>query len=292
MLDDYGPVLMKAIFSLLQETFRQWNAHRVPRMGAALSFYTIFSLAPLAILTLSLVSLAIERNAARAAMIAQFRAQVGDEGADMVDKILTHTSAANANPWAATIGFVVLLVGASGVFGELQDSLNQIWDVSSRRNPLLVLIRERAISFALVLLMSLLMLLSFLVSAVITVARTYLHGMLPRLDGVWDLGNSGVSFLMVVILFTLIYRVIPDTRIAWRDVLPGGLVAAALFVLGKLVLGLYFQLNTVASTYGAAGSLIIVLMWVYYSAQIMFFGAVLTRVYATQFGSHRDEELT
>jgi membrane protein len=281
---------MKTFFSLLHETFRQWLAHRVPRMGAALSFYTIFSLAPLAILTLSLVSLAIERNAARTEMIDQFRAQVGSAGADMVEKILAHTSAANTSTWEAVIGFIVLLVGASGVFGELQDSLNQIWGVTPRHHPLLVLIKERAISFVMVLLMSLLMLLSFMFSALISFAGTYLHGRFPRLEGAWELGNSGISLVVIAVLFALIYRVVPDARVTWRDVWPGASIAAVLFVIGKLVLGFYFGLSAIASSYGAAGSLIIVLVWVFYSAQIMFFGAEFTCLYAHRFGSHREDE--
>ncbi len=278
---------LKTILRLLHETIRLWNTHRVPRMGAALSFYAIFSLAPLAILTLSLVSLAVERSAVRAEMIAQFRAQVGGEGARMVEMILSHTSAANTSTWEAAIGFIVLLIGASGVFGELQDSLNQIWGVTSPHHPVFAMVKERAISFIMVLVMSLLTLISFLLTAAIAVTGTYLHGMFPRLDGVWELANSGASLLVVIVLFALVYRIVPNTRITWRDVLPGASVAAALFALGKFVLGLYFGLSAIASSYGAAGSLVIVLVWVYYSAQIMFFGAAFTHVYAHRHGSLR-----
>lgn len=282
---------MKAIYCLLHETFRRWNAHRVPRMGAALSFYAVFSMAPLAILTLSLVSLTIERNAARAEMIEQFRAQVGDQGARMVETILAHTSAANTSTWQALLGFVVLLVGASGVFGELQDSLNQIWDVTPQRHPVLIMIKERAMSFVMVLIMSLLLLLSFFFSALIAIAGAFFHDVSPRLASLWELANSGISLLMIVALFALIYRAIPDARMSWRDVIPGAAIAAVLFVLGKYVLSFYFGLSSITSMYGAAGSLIIVLMWVFYSAQIMFFGAVFTRVYALQMGSHRDDDI-
>ena len=281
---------MKAIFSLLPETFRQWSAHRVPRMGAALSFYTIFSLGPLVVLTLSFVSIAVERNAARAEMIAQFRSQVGNEGANMVEMILTQTSAANTGTWETIIGFIVLLIGASGVFGELQDSLNQIWGVVPSHHPLLVLIKERLVSFIMILVMSLLMLLSFLFSAIYSFAGTHLHQWFPRLDGVWEMANSGISLVVIAALFALIYRVVPDVRLTWRDVLPGAIIAAILFVIGKLVLGFYFGLSAIASSYGAAGSLIVVLIWVFYSAQIMFFGAEFSNVYAHRYGSHRKDE--
>ncbi len=284
--------MMKTFLSLLCETYRQWTANRGPKMGAALSFYTVFSLAPLAILMLSLVSLAVERNAARTEMVGQFRAFVGNEGADMVELILTETAAANTSLWATIIGFAVLLVGASGVFGELQDSLNQIWEVSTKRHPIFVMLKERAISFIMVFVMSLLMLGSFLFSAVIAVAGEYLHRLSPSFDGAWELSNSAVSLLVIALLFALIYRMVPDARVTWKDVWLGAVIAAVLFVLGKVVLGFYFGRSAIASSYGAAGSLIIILVWVYYSAQILYFGAEFTHVYALRHGSHRSHGYT
>ena len=278
---------MKTALSLLAETFRQWNAHRVPRMGAALSFYTVFSLAPLVIFILWLVSLVVERNMARAEIVEQFREYVGPQGAETVETILTRTAAAGTGFWEAMIGFVVLLVGASGVFGELQDSLNQIWDVSSKRHPLFVIIKEHVLSFAMLFVMGFLMLVSFLFSAIVAATGDFLHGRFPRLDGPWEWVNSLVSLLLVAMLFAVIFRVVPDTRITWKDVWMGALMAAVLFVLGKHVLGTYFGRSAIASSYGAAGSLIILLVWVFYSAQIMLFGAEFTRVYALRHGSHR-----
>lgn len=281
--------MIQTFLSLLMETFRRWNVDRVPRMGAALSFYAVFSLAPLSILMLSLVSLVIERNAARAEMVGQFRAFVGHEGADMVEMILTTTAAANTSPWMTIIGFVVLLIGASGVFGELQDSLNQIWEVSSTRHPVFVLIKERLISYAMVFALSFLMFLSFLFSAAIALAGSYLHGLNLGLDGAWELGNSLVSLFVIAFLFALIFRVVPDARVLWRDVWLGALITAALFVVGKYLLVFYFGRSAIASTYGAAGSLIIILVWVFYTAQIMFFGAEFTHVYALRCGSLRPD---
>ena len=281
---------MKGFVALLGETFRQWDAHRVPKMGAALSFYTVFSLAPLAILVLSLVSLAVERNAARAEIVGQFRAFVGDEGAKMMEIILTKTSAGNSGILGTIIGFVVLLIGASGVFGELQDSLNQIWGVSSKRHPVFILVKQRVFSFAMVFVMGFLMLVSFMFSAAIAAAGNYLHARFPELDGPWELGNSVISLLVIALLFALIFRVVPDVSITLKDVWLGAVLTAVLFVLGKFVLGFYFGRSAVASSYGAAGSLIIILVWVYYSAQILFFGAAFTRVYAMRHGSHRTDD--
>jgi membrane protein len=275
--------MMKAVLSLLHETFRQWDAQRVPKMGAALSFYTVFSLAPLAILVLSLVSLAVERNAARVEIVGQFRYFVGREGAEVMEMILTKTAAEDKGVFCSLIGFGVLLIGASGVFGELQDSLNQIWSVSSKRHPVFIFVKERVFSFAMVFIMGFLMLVSFLFSA----AEDWLHERFPRLDASWNFGNAAISLVMIALLFALIYRMVPDARITWRDVWLGAVIAAILFELGKFLLGFYFGRSAIASSYGAAGSLIIILVWVFYSAQILFFGAAFTRVYALRYGSHR-----
>jgi uncharacterized BrkB/YihY/UPF0761 family membrane protein len=176
------------------------------------------------------------------------------------------------------------------VFGELQDSLNQIWQVSTKRYPLFVLLKERVISFAMVFVTGFLMLVSFLFSAIIAAAGSFLHSRFPALDGTWEMGNSVISLLVIALLFAFIFRVIPDASITWGDVWLGAVIAAFLFVAGKFVLGFYFGRSAIASSYGAAGSLVIMLVWVYYSAQILFFGAEFTRVYALRFGSHRSDE--
>ncbi|MFN0076012.1 MAG: YihY/virulence factor BrkB family protein [Prosthecobacter sp.] len=282
--------MMKAFGSLLAETFRQWDAHRVPKMGAALSFYTVFSLAPLAILVLSLVSVVVEHNAARAEIVGQFRHFVGTEGAEMMEMILTKTAAQSTGIFGTLVGFIVLLIGASGVFGELQDSLNQIWGVSSKRHPVFILVKERVFSFAMVFVMGFLMLVSFMFSAALAAAGGWLLARYPGLGGPWEWGNAAISLLVVVLLFALIFRLVPDALITWRDVWIGAVIAAVLFELGKFILGFYFGRSAIASSYGAAGSLIIILVWVFYSAQILFFGAAFTRVYAMRFGSHRNDE--
>ena len=185
------------------------------------------------------------------------------------------------------LGFGMLLVGASGVFGELQSSLNEIWNVATPSHPFFELLRERAISFVMVLVMSLLMLGSFLVSAAEGMAGKYLHGVSAGLDGLWQLGTSGVSLLLTAGLFAVIYRLVPDPRILWRDVWAGAVIAAALFELGKWALGIYLGRSAIASSYGAAGPLVIVLVWVFYSAQIFLCGAEFTRVYTVHRGSRQ-----
>ncbi|MDB6140540.1 MAG: hypothetical protein JWO94_3612 [Verrucomicrobiaceae bacterium] len=280
-------LVMRKFFSLLGETYKQWDAHKAPKMGAALSFYTVFSLAPLVILVTSLVSTVVERNAARDEIVGQFRSFVGEGGAQTVETILSHAASQNTGWLGTMVGFIVLLVGASGVFGELQDSLNQIWGVSSKRHPVFTLLKERVLSFAMILVLGFLMLVSFILSAAIAVASRYMHAWVPGLDGIWELGNSGLSLVVVTVLFAIIFRLLPDILIAWRDVWTGALLTAVLFVAGKFLLGFYFGRSAVASNYGAAGPLIIILVWVFYSAQIFYFGAEFTRTYALRYGSHR-----
>ena len=276
---------MKVFLALLAETFHEWRAHKVPKMGAALSFYAVVSLAPLVLIVLSLVSLALERDTARQEIVSQFRAIAGEEEADLVQGILTRTVSPHTGKWGTIVGSIVLVAGALAVFDELQDSLNQIWGVTPRRHPLLALVKERALSMAMVLAMGFLMVFSFLSSAVVAAAGQYLHGKYPLMDGPWELGNSVASLLVIALLFALIFRFVPSASVKWKDVWLGATMTALLFVLGKVVLGFYFGRSAISSSYGAAGSLIIILGWVYYSAQILYFGAAFTHVYSLHYGS-------
>lgn len=280
---------MKVFFSLLAATYRRWDSDKAPRMGAALSFYTVFSFAPLVILMMTLISLTIEKEAARAEIVSQFQALVGNDGAAMAETVLAKATMVQTSLWGTLLSFAVLLIGASGVFGELQDSFNQIWNVSTKRNPAFVLVQERIFSFAMILIMTCIMFLSFLLSATASLIGQYLHGRSRSLDMAWEMGNSAISLLVITLLFALIFRGVPDVRIAWKDVWFGAMIAAVLFVLGKFVLGYYLGRSSISSSYGAASSLVIFLIWVYYSAQILFFGAEFTRVYALRYGSHRKD---
>lgn len=279
--------MVRKFFSLLAETYRQWDANKAPKMGAALSFYTVFSLAPLVILVTTLVGIVVQRDAARQEIVGQFRNFVGEGGALTVETILSHAVAQKTGWWGTIVGFVVLMVGASAVFGELQDSLNQIWGVSSKRHPVFLILKEKALSFAMILVLGFLMLVSFILSASIAVASHYLNAWMPGLDGFWELSNSGLSLLVITALFAIIFKILPDVQVAWKDVWLGAILTALLFVLGKFLLGFYFGRSAVASSYGAAGPLLIILVWVFYSAQIFFFGAEFTRSYALRYGSHR-----
>lgn len=279
---------MKRWLPLLKETFAAWSAHKAPTMGAALAYYTAFSLAPLVVLVVGVVGLIVEQDAARAAFVGQITELVGREGGATIEAILAHSAKQEGGLWATVVGFVVLLIGASGVFAELQDSLNTIWEAPPQRRPWVALIRGRLLSFAMVFALGFVVLVSLLLSTAIAALGTYMKSWAPGLGVIWESANSLVSLVVVTLLFAALFRFLPDVRVAWRDVWRGATITAALFIFGKFLLGLYIGRSAFASAYGAAGSLVIVLVWVFYSAQIFFFGAEFTRVFACRHGSHRN----
>lgn len=276
----------EAALALLKETFSAWNDHKAPKMGAALAYYTAFSLAPLLVIVVGVVGLVIKQDRARTEIVAQFTELVGKQGGATVNTILSQAASQDTGLWATLIGLVVLLVGASGVFAELQDSLNTIWEVPPRAMKWSALIRDRLISFALVFALGFLVLVSLLLSAGVAALGAFVKGRLNGFDAVWEGANSLVLFAVVTLLFAALFRFLPDLKIAWRDVWTGAALTAALFIVGKFLLGVYIGHSAFASAYGAAGSLVIVLVWVFYSAQIFFFGAEFTRVFARRHGTH------
>jgi membrane protein len=278
--------MMKRFLPLLKESFASWMAHKGPQMGAALAYYTAFSLAPLVVLVVGVVGLIVDQDAAKAEFVAQISALMGKDGGTTVETILAHSARQEAGFWAAFIGFVVLLIGASGVFAELQDSLNTIWEAPPQQRRWLALIRERLLSFAMVFALGFLVLVSLLLSAGIAALGAYMKSRMPGFDAILESANSLVSLVVVTLLFAGLFRFLPDVRVAWRDVWTGAAMTAVLFILGKFLLGFYIGRSAFASAYGAAGSLIIVLVWVFYSAQIFFFGAEFTRAFARRHGSH------
>lgn len=277
---------LKSFLPLLKETFISWNAHKAPKMGAALAYYTTFSMAPLIVLIVGIAGLVVEQDEARSSIVAQLSTLMGAEGGAIAESILTNSAKQETGLATTMIGLIVLLVGASGVFAELQDSLNIIWDAPIREHPWRALVRERLLSFAMVFVLGFLMLVSLVLSAGIALVGARMKGWAPGFDMIWEGANSLVSFLVITLLFAAIYRFLPDVRIAWRDVWTGALLTSALFILGKYLLGVYIAHSAFASVYGAVGSLVIILVWVFYSAQIFFFGAEFTCVFARRHGSH------
>jgi membrane protein len=282
------PVDFKIHGQILKETVASVLDSKTPRLGAALAYYTVFAIAPLFLIVLHVSSLWFGEEAARHELFGQIQGLLGTQGGKAIESIVTSAAQQPQTGWWATcLATVTLLIAATGVFVELQDALNTIWHVE--RNPgsgIFQFVKDRLLSFAMILGGGFLLLVSLVISAGLSGLGHYLHGELPAERMAWTVLNFAVSLAVITALFTMIFKFLPDVRIAWRDVWLGGFITAVLFNLGKFLLGFYLGRSSVTSAYGAAGSLVVILLWVYYSAQILFFGAQLTRVYANRCGAH------
>jgi membrane protein len=273
-------------WTMLREAASDWAEDKASQLGAALAFYSILSIAPLMMIAISVAGLIFGEEAARGELLGQIEGMVGEEGGAAIEQMLAHAKKPEHGTIAGVIGLITLLVGASGAFGQLQDSMNTIWEVPPKTGGgMWGFIRTRFLSFAMVLGVGFLLLVSLILSAVVAGMGTYLSGMMPELEAVFHAGNEVVTFLVVTVLFAMIFKVLPDAQVAWRDVWVGALLTAALFTIGKILIGLYLGKTGLSSTYGTAGSLVVLVVWIYYSAQILFFGAELTQVYARRHGS-------
>ena len=253
-------------------------------MGAALSFYTVFSLAPMLLLVISIAGLAFGREASQGAVIRQVAELIGAKGGEAVSAMLTSASAVGSGVLATVVGIVSFAIFATSAFVELQDDLNIIWKAKrATYSSLLVLLRSRLVSLSLIVAIGFLLLVSLIVDAGISAASQYLsrYGLSVVLEGV----NLGVTLGASTLLFALIYKVLPTAEIAWRDVWVGAVATALMFLIGKFLIGFYLGQSNLASTFGAAGSVITILLWVYYSSQIVLFGAEFTKAYAELRGS-------
>ncbi len=278
---------MTAAWTLLKRTYAEWSEDRVPRLAAALAYYTTFSLAPLLIVLIAIAGAVFGAEAVRGQLDDQIRGLLGDNGAKAIQEMVQSATTNKSSGIVATILSVgVLVLGASGVFGELQDSLNTIWEVKPKPGRgLRGLLHDRLLSFGMVLAIAFLLIVSLVVSAVITGLGTFVGGRAGALAPLWHGVDVIVSIAILSALFAAIFKFLPDVEIAWRDVWVGAVVTSVLFTIGKLLLGIYLGRSSTVSVYGAAGSLVVLLIWVYYSAQILFFGAELTQVYANQYGT-------
>lgn len=269
---------------LFRQAFSDWNDHDAPTMGAALAYYSVLSLAPLLVLAVGIAGMVYGQKAASGEILYQVRGLVGEGGAEVIQDILKNAKSPATGSIASAIGIITLLFGASGVFKALRDSLNRIWGVKGTGQAgVWATIRQETWTFSMVLGIGFLLMISLVVSAVLTALGKFLQGRLPV--GLLQFFNVIVSLIVITLLFALIYRVVPSTRIEWQDVWVGSFVTALLFTTGKYLIGLYLGKASVGSAYGAAGSLVAVLVWVYYSAQIFLLGAEFTHVYARLEGS-------
>ena len=272
---------------LLQSTFEIWSDHNAPRLGAALSFYMLLSMAPLLILLVTICGLVFSEASARQQIMAQATAIAGQAGEHTISMLMENAARPKSGILASVVALVTLLLGASGVFLELRDSLNTIWDAPKQTGSALrTMVWTRLTSFGMVLGLGLLLLVSLVLSAAITIIENFFFGLIPLNVAVLSrVANFIIPLIAISVLFALIFKFVPDVPIAWRDVVVGAVVTAVLFSIGKALLAYYLGTVGVGSTYGAAGSLVAFVVWVYYSAQIFFFGAVFTKNYASCYGS-------
>ncbi len=277
---------LKVLVNLLKETFQEWNEDKVPRLAAALAYYTAFSLAPLLIVVISIAGLAYGDEAVQGQLRYQIQGLVGSQAAGAIQDMLVNFRHPSAGIIATVLGLVTLLLGAAGLFGQLQDALDTVWEVTPKPNQgIRAMLRQRFISFTMVLGIGFMLLVSLVLSALLSAVGSWMSVNLPLPEFALQVINFVVSFAVVTLLFALIYKVLPDVKIAWRDVWMGAAVTAMLFTIGKLLIGLYLGNSSIASGYGAAGSFVVLLLWIYYSAQILLFGAEFTQVYARNYGS-------
>lgn len=277
------------LLQLVKSTFSAWSDDNVPRLGASLAYYTALSLAPLVVVVLGVAGLAFGKQAVQGELIWEIQSTVGKDGAAFIQQLIQSSAREQTGILATVLALVALFFGATSAVVELTDALNTIWHVPANRaggwKSIARLLRTRFVSFAMVLGVGFLLLVSLLVSALLAALGRYFGEILPIPEAALHALNLGLSFIVITFLFGMIYKLLPDVRLEWSDVAIGAAVTSLLFSLGKLLLGLYLGKSTLGSTYGAAGSFVIVLVWVYYSAQVFFLGAEFTRMYALQFGS-------
>lgn len=275
------------IISLLKQTYTEWSNDKATRLGAALSFYTILSIAPLVVVAAAVATLFVGADAVQSQLHETLSGLMGLNGAKAIEDMAAANSAnRGTGAFSAVVGILTLIFAASGVFAELQDSLNTIWGVKTKPGAgWASLIRDRFLSLSMVLGTGFLLLVSLLVSAVLAGVGKYVSGALPGGELLWSIINFVFSLAVIAFLFAMIFKYVPDVVIKWRDALPGAFVTALLFVIGKELIGLYLGRSSVSSAYGAAGALILVLLWVYYVSQIFFFGVEFTQVLAAARGS-------
>jgi len=274
-------VSTKNAITYAKQTYSRWSDHHAPRLGASVAFYSILSFAPLLVLITGIIALVFGHESAHGALVNEARQVIGDRGADTVDSLLKNAQKPGSGIFSSVVAFITLLFGASGVFAELQDALNIMWDVPEQSKAgFMGLIKQRLFSFGMILSVGFLLLVSLLLSTGLAYVGHAFGQLVTFPPAVLELLNFVLSFVVITVLFALMFKYVPSVHVHWRDVIVGAIGTALLFTIGKFLLGLYLGKASVGSTYGAAGSLVAVVVWIYYSAQIFFFGAEFTRIYA------------
>jgi membrane protein len=281
--------VLSETWKLLRETSLSFIEDEALSRGAAIAFYTVTSIAPVLLIVIAIAGLAFGEDAAENAIVAQLSDLMGPQTAEVLQSAVASAASKSSGTIATIIGVITLMVTASGVFAEMQSTLNAIWKAEPKGMTVSRLIRARATSLGLVAALGLLLIVSLAVSAALTAFGNYLDSILPFGELVFPAMHFLVSLLPVSVLFTVIYKVLPDRHLEWRDVVIGGVVTAVLFNIGKSLIGWYIGSGAVASSYGAAGALIVLLLWIYYSIQLFLLGAEFTKAYANRHGSKQAE---
>lgn len=277
----------KDLIAIFKQTISEYGEDKVARLAAALAYYTVFSLAPMLVIIIAVAGFFFGAEAARGQIVDQISGLIGPDAAGMVQTMIQGASNPTGGIIATVVGVVTLLVGATGAFGQLQAALNQAWDVPDQATGqgILDTLKDRLLSFTMVLGVAFLLLVSLVLSAGISALSTFITGLAPGMETLFQAVNIVLSFVIITGLFAAIYKVLPDADIEWRDVWVGAAFTSLLFTIGKYLLGLYLGNSGAASSFGAAGSLVLILLWIYYSAQILLFGAEFTQVYSERHGS-------
>lgn len=280
------------LWTMLKKTVLSFIEDEALSRGAAIAFYTVTSIAPVLLIVVAIAGLAFGREAAQNAISAQLSGLMGQQTADVLQAAIASAADTSAGVWATLIGVATLIATASGVFGEMQSSLNAIWKTKPKDTTISRLFRARAVSLGLVAALGFLLIVSLAVSAGLTAFGDYLDTIVPIGSLVLPVFNFFVSLTLLSVLFAAIYKVLPDRRLQWRDVIVGAVVTAVLFTIGKSLIGWYLGSSAIASSYGAAGGLIVLLLWVYYSVQIFLLGAEFTKIFANRYGSKQDKPVS
>lgn len=272
---------VRKFWSMLKEAVVDFFDHNCPRLGASFAFYSILSIAPLLVFTIAIGESFLDADEVRSYLVQEVGRTVGNDGAKAVETMLAKRKPAEGN-WVATLlGLGTLLFGASGAFGEVQAALNTIWAVKAKPNAAIwTVVRYRFLSFCLVIGTGFLALTSMVINAIVATTDVFVSDSWPRIEPLGQWLTMGASFVVATLLFAMIFKILPDVKVPWRDVWVGALLTAVLFTVGKLLIGVYIVQSGLSSAYGAAGSLVVLVVWLYYSTQILFFGAELTHVYS------------
>lgn len=277
---------VRELWGFLRMTIAKWSEDNAPRLAAALSYYAVFSIPPILVIVIAVAGFIWDRGAVQAGILDEIGVLIGERGRDLVEGMIQSTQETGSGTIATIVGVVTLLFAATGVLVQLQDALNAMWNVPPREGGGVVgWFKNRFFSFAMILGVGFLLLVSLVVSAGISALNEYTLGLFPGFEVLLQILNFLLSFAIITVLFALLFKYVPDAEVAWRDVWLGAVVTAFLFTIGKTAIGVYLGNSDLAETYGAAASVILILLWVYYSAQILFFGAEFTEVYANEYGS-------